>query len=710
MVNALIPGLLFTVFAPVADQSGEFVLANDNTTITEDTRMKPGIHRIADADENGAIHIVGDGITVDFQGAYLIGTDEGDTPDRYRGRCIVIQGQNVTVRNARVSGFKVGISAIDCDGVTIEDCDVSENYRARLKSTPDAEDIADWLYPHDNDDGRWVTQHGAGVHLKGCTRATIRRVRARDVQNGIILDQVNDSKIYDNDCSFLSGWGLAMWRSSCNVITRNAFDFCIRGYSHDVYNRGQDSAGILMFEQNNENVIAENSATHCGDGLFGFGGKDSLSKPQRTGNNANLIINNDFSYAAAHGIEMTFSFDNTVIGNRLVENAICAVWGGYSQNTLISGNKIVGNGEAGYGKERGGVNIEHGHQNVIAHNTFRRNRCGVRLWWDDDADLLAKPWAKANEKGSSNNIIANNTFTDDEVAIELKKTTKTRLSDNRMIHVAIELDTDAKSSTIETHEMAPVAQPVYLAFGDNRPVGARDYLAGRAKIFITQWGPYGFEGVSIFPSTLAGAEKSRFYALAPSGKYHATVIDGRVALTTPVRGALPARLTVEPRGLGYHPFQIDLVLNDDWHAVSGAFFTAPWEVRFYPWSPAQDPREHEGAWKELVKTEPTHKLLVSSIDFKWPREPAPNVPPDRFGTVAETNVQLPAGRYMIRTISDDGLRVWIDERRVIDDWTWHPPKERSAELHLNAGLHKFRIEHFEIDGYARLKLTLEPIR
>ena len=36
-----------------------------------------------------------------------------------------------------------------------------------------------------------------------------------------------------------------MWRSSATSFHRNAFDFCVRGYSHGVYNRGQDSAGIL---------------------------------------------------------------------------------------------------------------------------------------------------------------------------------------------------------------------------------------------------------------------------------------------------------------------------------------------------------------------------------------------------------------------------------------------------------------------------------
>ena len=46
----------------------------------------------------------------------------------------------------------------------------------------------------------------------------VRRSRARDGQNGLILDGVQASRVYDNDFSFLSGWGIALWRSSDNTI------------------------------------------------------------------------------------------------------------------------------------------------------------------------------------------------------------------------------------------------------------------------------------------------------------------------------------------------------------------------------------------------------------------------------------------------------------------------------------------------------------
>ena len=42
---------------------------------------------------------------------------------------------------------------------------------------------------------------------------------------------------YDNDFSFNSGWGIALYRTNHSEISHNRCDFCVRGYSHGVYNR-----------------------------------------------------------------------------------------------------------------------------------------------------------------------------------------------------------------------------------------------------------------------------------------------------------------------------------------------------------------------------------------------------------------------------------------------------------------------------------------
>ena len=289
---------------------------------------------LADENGNGVIHIRASDIVVEFA-TPLRGARPGVPPDGYRGFGIrLAHHENVTLKGARVHGYLGGIWVTDADGLVLEDVDASDNRRARLRSTPAAEDAGDWLSPHRNDDNEWLRNYGAAIYIEDSSRVTVRDCRVRRGQNGLCLDRVVDSKIYDNDFSFLSGWGIALWRSSRNVISRNACDFCIRGYSHGVYNRGQDSAGILAFEQCTENVFSENSATHGGDGFFGFAGLEALGEHgehpedwyRRRGNNGNRLVANDFSYAAAHGIEMTFSFGNVFESNRLVGNAICGVW------------------------------------------------------------------------------------------------------------------------------------------------------------------------------------------------------------------------------------------------------------------------------------------------------------------------------------------------------------------------------------------------
>ena len=73
-------------------------------------------------------------------------------------------------------------------------------------------------------------------------------------------------------------------------------------------------------------------------------------------------------------------------------------------------------------------------------------------------------------------------------------------------------------------------------------------------------------------------------------------------------------------------------------------------------------------------------------------------------------MNLHKGRYEIRTLSDDGIRVRIDGKIVQEDWTWHAPRELRNEIELAAGEHEIVVEHFELDGYAVLRFDLRPVR
>jgi hypothetical protein len=83
---------------------------------------------------------------------------------------------------------------------------------------------------------------------------------------------------------------------------------------------------------------------------------------------------------------------------------------------------------------------------------------------------------------------------------------------------------------------------------------------------------------------------------------------------------------------------------------------------------------------------------------------------DRFGMIARTRVELPAGQWRFTTLSDDGVRVLVNGHPVIENWTWHGPT-RDSGLHEQsaAGAVEIVVEHFEIDGYAVLEFSLEPV-
>ncbi|HPF37971.1 MAG TPA: right-handed parallel beta-helix repeat-containing protein [Phycisphaerae bacterium] len=715
-------------------QLPEVHVGSDDVVVTESCRLviEPGTV-IEDRNEDGVIHVEASDITIEFaKGSALRGSPENARPDEYRGYAIRVKGRtNVTIRGGRISGYWCAVYAEGADGVTIEDLDASDMRRAYLKSTPAAEDGGDWLWPHNNDDNEWLKNYGAGICIEDTKNATIRRCRVLHSQNGLILDRVTDSKVYDNDFSFNSGWGIAMWRACRNVISRNALDFCVRGYSHGVYNRGQDSAGFLVFEQCSDNVIAENSATHGGDAFFGFGGKEALGQTpaptsdfdyKRLGCNDNLLIGNDFSYAPAHGIEMTFSFGNRYINNRLVGNAICGVWGGYSQDTLIAHNTFESNGEMGYGLERGGVNIEYGIGNKVLYNSFEDDRCGVHYWVNAGSDLLKTPWGLANKPASRDNLIAHNTLDREEVGYHFRGPIEVTLSHNTLKQCRKDIDaTDDVKIDRSDDDVADPGKPKYDVYGETRPVGARRRLYGRENIVMTEWGPW--DHASPLVRMTASRGRKHVYELweMPADvevKFNEPGLDfdmQPLASNPKVR-----QCTIKAKSSGVYPYQFSVKAKGYSKVVEGTIQAVKWKATFFKWD-KNDPREDLEGWRTLADGPEAVRAKTNSLDLKYgfggpsdqkiSRElTEAKLGGDHFGMIARTKLKLAKGVWKIDTMSDDGIRVVVDGAPVVEDWTWHPPKRNEGQFTLDKDREvEVLVEHFEIDGFSTLQFGLSRV-
>ncbi|HET9745684.1 MAG TPA: right-handed parallel beta-helix repeat-containing protein, partial [Chitinophagaceae bacterium] len=401
------------------DSFGEKLLTK-GMKISRSIKIKKQIYKF-DADTSmtrSVITIEGNNITIDFNNAILKGSNTKKDPDEFFGVALVIKGgKNITIKNLKARGYKVALLARNVTKLTIDNCDFSYNYRQHLNSTQEKEDISDWLSHHQNEKDEWL-RYGAAIYLRGCDSMNIRNTKVTGGQNALLMTNCNYGKIYNNDFSFNSGLGIGMYRSCFNTIAYNKLNFNVRGYSHGVYNRGQDSAGILVYEQSNENYFYRNSATHSGDGFFLWAGQTTMDSG-KGGCNDNRLVKNDFSFAPTNGIEATFS-RNTFLDNRMIE---CdhGIWGGYSYNTVIAGNHFRAN--------RIAIAIEHGQENGIHHNIFYDNQEAIRLWGrkEQPADW---GYAKNRDTRSRDYVIHNNNFTNNPLVFAISRTEKLNVFEN----------------------------------------------------------------------------------------------------------------------------------------------------------------------------------------------------------------------------------------------------------------------------------------
>ncbi|HEX5136323.1 MAG TPA: right-handed parallel beta-helix repeat-containing protein [Planctomycetota bacterium] len=660
--------------------------------IKGDLRLPPGPLRI-----ERPLRVLADGITLDLGDAVLVGSPDGTLPDSFDGIGIVVEGRKkVTIKGGKLLGFKCAILATGCEDLVLEGIDVSGNFAERLRSTPEREDGGDWLWPHENDEQQWRKNYGAGICIEKCVRATVRECTGRNQQNGLLLDRCEACRVYDNDFSFNSGWGIAMWRSSENLLSRNKCDWCVRGYSHGVYDRGQDSAGFLVFEQCSRNAFVGNSATHSGDGFFLYAGHETTQRTGEGGCNENFVCGNDFSHAVANAIEATFSCCNSFAKNRC-DDSNYGIWAGYSYRCVIRKNRVRDNSVAG-------IAIEHGSCNWIEGNEFARNPRGIWLWWDDDKDLLAGPFGRKQGCDSKSYVVTENRFDGDKTAVLLEKTFDWQESSNEFRGVEHEIVADRPrqgrpGEILHSWPVGSAYLPEWILkemdkTGRLDPFLPEGHPRGRKYIMIGEWGPLDPTKPAVYPT-----EGGPVFRVIGADAYEVTVPDG---FRVEKEGSL-FRVTAGP---GLHDFAGEVKIGGRRFPFKGRLFNAKWTIKHWKWE--KDPRE-EGAWAALMKTNPLSVVERDRLEEVWGGGGPQDVAADRFATRAETKVALAKGFYEITTLSDDGVRVLVDGKVVQEDWTWHGPTEHKTEIPLDAGEHEIVVEHFEIDGYAVLRLRLTTL-
>jgi hypothetical protein len=113
-------------------------------------------------------------------------------------------------------------------------------------------------------------------------------------------------------------------------------------------------------------------------------------------------------------------------------------------------------------------------------------------------------------------------------------------------------------------------------------------------------------------------------------------------------------------------------------------------------------RDTANPWQNLLM-----KRLDPTVNFNWgSASPDPSVPADNFMIRWTGEVEAPASAtYTFYTQTDDGVRLWVDNVTLIDNWTDHGNTQDQGNIKLTAGQrYEIRLEFYENGGDAVCQL------
>ncbi len=691
--------------------------------ITATTSFVKAVYRIdAAMDTSRPVMIVeGNDMVLDFEGVILKGSNSKKRPDEFFGVALLIRNsKRVTIRNLKASGYKVALKARNVEQLVLDNCDLGYNYRQHLNSTQEKEDMSDWMSYHRNENDEWL-RYGAAIYLKDCDRFVVKNCAVTGGQNALMMMRCNNGKIYNNNFSFNSGIGIGMYRCTGNQVLYNKLNFNVRGYSHGVYKRCQDSAGILLYEQSSNNFVIKNSVTHSGDGLFLWAGQATMDTGQG-GCNDNIIADNDFSYAPTNGIEVTFS-RNLIYNNRIYE---CdhGIWGGYSYNTEIINNKFRDN--------RIAIAIEHGQHNKIVSNVFSKDGEAIRLWArkEQPADW---GYARSRDTRSVDYAIVKNSFNNNPIVLHIRQTDSLNIYGNTSFGEELFYNIDSTVSHIDSFDIESYSDVQVPDIGITEPPllvfkGSAGH-AGRKHIRMTEWGPYDFRYPVIWHSNPVDTTgKLNFEILGPKGKWVVKRFKG-VRNLSARSGQLPAVLTAER--LPGSKTDVDIQLE-----YRGEGFTGPlgqktgkgqafsfsfrkffqplkWEVLFYAADTTVfNPIRERGLFAPNVRMRPVKTEQTDRIDYAWwGGLKSTDQMYKQFITIATAPLDIEPGAYELAVTWDDAVRIYLDDQLILDEWnpskyTFDESPNRIIPLTVK-GKQQLRVEHMELGGFATLSIKLK---
>jgi hypothetical protein len=161
----------------------------------------------------------------------------------------------------------------------------------------------------------------------------------------------------------------------------------------------------------------------------------------------------------------------------------------------------------------------------------------------------------------------------------------------------------------------------------------------------------------------------------------------------------------------------DIYLSAGHHSLRLEYYERTGDARIrLTWERVDDRPTHFPDWKgeywdnRNLSGSPVVVRNDRRIDFDWGRgSPDDRIPSDNFSARWTRNQRFDRGLYRFYARADDGIRVWVDGNRVINEWRENDFSQTfTADVFLD-GRVDLRVEYFERSGGARVRFWWERI-
>jgi hypothetical protein len=136
------------------------------------------------------------------------------------------------------------------------------------------------------------------------------------------------------------------------------------------------------------------------------------------------------------------------------------------------------------------------------------------------------------------------------------------------------------------------------------------------------------------------------------------------------------------------------------------------KYRYYCWPPCPPPCQppyYPGEFVAQVYDGENFNTLIGSfeeptISHYWGNG-GPLGLSDHFSVRWEGSVWFEGGQYRFRVVPDDGVRLYVDGRLLIDEWHKNDSIPYETMIYLNQGYHQVRLDYYEWKYISKISLS-----